>query len=632
MRTMRKVLFATMGAPTLIIVVACGSGGSTPFGTPSSSSSSSGSTGTGTTTSSTNYSMGNGSGSSFQAGAIDISNASLSAGGTTTLQVSVVNTDNADALYTGGALTVTFSSSCLAAGTATVAASGPNTTAGSTANTFSTNTGEADVTYTAAGCSGSDMVTASSSLNSQNLEASGTITVAAASIGSLQFVSATPTTIGLKGTGIGDTSTVIFKVLDSTGAARPGATVSFALNTTVGGLSLTPASAVSGSNGEVQTVVSSGTVHTAVRVTASIASPALSTQSSQLTVTTGLPASGGFTIAVGPATYPSATASQACPNVEAYNLDGVQVPVTVWLADRYNNPAPDGTAVAFTTDAGNIGGNCTTPLKTSGDGACQVTWTSANPRPQPSQDVPAIPSVGFGMILATAIGEESFVDSTGSGFYVAGDSFSNLGEPYLDENADGIYEYPYEPFLDYYKTGKYEGPSGSFIGIICNGTSATSTCTENTLAIGVLHRIIMSTGGAQIMAGSVSSGGSFTAYAPVSGNYPATAPVELAYSQSGSLTFSLQDLNGNPLAAGSVVSIKSDTSIGQIDSNVNGFTMGCSNAPGGTSYTTTLIAATAPAPPVTLSGNIYVSVVSPGTATNSTFSFPVKVCTAGSGC
>jgi len=615
--SMRKIISVAVAALTLTTLVSCGgSDSSSPFGTPSSSgSSSSGSTGTGTSTTATNYSMGNGSGTSFQAGAIDISNASLAAGGTATLQISVVNTDNADALYTGGALPVTFSSSCIAQGLASVAASGPNTTAGTTADSFSTNTGVVEVTYTAAGCSGQDVVTATSSLNSQNLQASGTLTVAAATIGSLQFVSATPTTVGLKGTGLNDTSTVVFKVLDSTGAARPGATVSFTLNTSVGGLSLSPASAVSGSNGEVETVVSSGTVHTTVRVTASISSPALSTQSSQLTVTTGLPASGSFTIAVGPATYPSGVSStEACPNVEAYNYDGVQVPFTVWLSDRYNNPAPDGTAVAFTTDAGNIVGNCTTGTPTSGSGSCSVTWTSSNPRPQPSQDVPAIPNPGFGVVLATAIGEESFVDSTGSGFYVQGDSFSNLGEPWLDENVDGIYEYPYEPFLDYYKTGKYEGPSGSFIGITCTGTSASSTCTENTLAIGAQHVIIMSTGGAQFL--NFSSGGSFSAWPP---------PLTILYQQVGSITFSVEDLNTNPIPAGSVISVTADSAIGSVNSNQSGFTMGCSTAKGGYTYTASFTAAQAPSPPVALNGNIYINVLSPGSKTLSQYVIPVVV-------
>ena len=47
----------------------------------------------------------------------------------------------------------------------------------------------------------------------------GTVTIAAAGIGSLQFVSATPTSIGLKGTGLNETSTVIFKVLEHRASA-----------------------------------------------------------------------------------------------------------------------------------------------------------------------------------------------------------------------------------------------------------------------------------------------------------------------------------------------------------------------------------------------------------------------------
>jgi len=628
MMTMRKIPFVAVGALALALVVSCGgSSTSTPFGTPSSSgSSSSGSSGTGTGTSATKYEMGSGSGSTFDVGAIDISNASLAAGGTATLEVSVVNADNADALYTGGQLTVTFSSSCLAAGTATLAASGPTTTAGTTADTFTTNTGEVEVTYTAAGCSGSDVVTSTSVVNSVNLQASGTLTVAAASIGSLQFVSATPTTIGLKGTGVGDTSTVVFKVLDSTGAPRPGATVSFALNTSVGGLSLSPASAESGSDGDVQTVVSSGTVHTAVRVTASIASPALSTQSSQLTVTTGLPTSGGFSIAIGsPTNYPKPLVSPApaCPNVEAYAYDGLIVPVSVWLSDRYNNPAPDGTAVAFTTDAGQIVGACpSTQANPSGGtigGTCTVNWTSANPRPSggagSTQDNPVIPSNGDGVILATAIGEESFVDSTGSGFYVQGDSFSNLGEPYLDENQDGIYEYPYEPFLDYYKTGKYEGPSGSFIGIICNGTSATSTCTENTLAIGAEHVIIMSEGDWNPAFATTGFGGSVG------------AGLTITSGGAGSVSVTLVDSNGNPISAGSSITAAMSSSVGSVTMpGAATVYMGCSaypnpgfSVPYSTAYVTaaTVTAAT--------SGTLTITVTSEGTQTVTTVVIPVTV-------
>ena len=48
----------------------------------------------------------------------------------------------------------------------------------------------------------SDVISATATVGTQSLTATGTITVAAAAIGSMQFVSATPATIGLKGTGL----------------------------------------------------------------------------------------------------------------------------------------------------------------------------------------------------------------------------------------------------------------------------------------------------------------------------------------------------------------------------------------------------------------------------------------------
>ena len=101
------------------------------------------------------------------------------------------------------------------------------------------------------------------------------MTVAQAAIGSISFISATPTNIALKGTGDAsrpESSTVVFKVLDASGGPRSGTPVSFVLNSNVGGITLTPASATATSDtqGLVQIVVNAGTVATSVKVTASI--------------------------------------------------------------------------------------------------------------------------------------------------------------------------------------------------------------------------------------------------------------------------------------------------------------------------------------------------------------------------
>jgi hypothetical protein len=562
--------------------------------------------------------MGNGTGSSFQSGMIGVSNANVAAGGTTSLTVTIV--DQTGALYTAEPVTVLFTSSCIDQGLATVTASGAST-AGTTPNTVQTPTGTIDATYTAKGCSGPDNITASATVGSANLTAAGVVTVAAAAIGSLQFVSATPSSIGLKGTGLNETSTVVFKVVDSSGGARSGVTVNFSLNTSAGGLSLAPSMATSGADGTVQTVVSAGTEHTAVRVTASISAPALSTQSSALSVTTGLPASGAFSIAIGAPNY----GSLACPNVESYGIDLVQVPFTVQLADRYNNPAPDGTSVAFVTNGGHIVGSCTTPLSTPGDGSCQTNWTSANPRPTTSSTPPVFRN-GRVQILATAIGEESFDDVNQSGYYQAGDPFSDLGEPYLDANESGKYVLG-DYFLNFYNAPQYEGPSGMFKGIVCS----SNTCSAATLAIGASHLLVMSTSVAQLFMSTSST----TSFGNVTGLSLPKSPAAPAAPNSGTFAILVTDLNGNPMAAGTTVAVAADSSIGTL--SVAGgatATIGCNSSGGPTTSPFTTPAGkvggnfetvTLTAPANAGAGNITVTVTSPQSKSVTVVTIPVTI-------
>jgi Bacterial Ig-like domain (group 1) len=205
--------------------------------------------------------MGNGTAGAFQSGIIGISSPSLSAGGSTSVAVSLVQTGGT--LYTGSA-TVSFNSPCIAAGRAEIRVNG------TAASSVTTTTGLATVTYVAKGCSGPDLITATSTVGTQSLSATGTVTVAAATVGSISYVSATPTNIALKGTGSAtrpELSTVVYKVLDNANGPVQGLTVNFTLDTTLGGITLTAASAVSDSQGLVQTQVSSGTVATSVKVT-----------------------------------------------------------------------------------------------------------------------------------------------------------------------------------------------------------------------------------------------------------------------------------------------------------------------------------------------------------------------------
>jgi hypothetical protein len=499
-------------------------------------------------TNSTTVSLGSGTGAAFQTGIIGIGTASLSAGGSTSITVSLQQSNGT--LYTQST-EITFSSPCQAGGLATITGTGE---ASGTA-TVTTLTGTATATYSANGCSGADVITATANVGGNALSATGTVTVAAAAVGSIVFTSATPTNVSIKGAGANQTSTVVFTVYDTSGGPRAGATVNFTLDTSVGGIQLAPATGTTGANGQVQTVVQSGTVATAVRVTATVAgvTPTISTQSSELTITTGIPTQNAFSIAV-----------QPCPNVEAFNIDGAQVTVTVRMADRFSNPVPDGTAVTFSTQGGSIGGQCTTGTQGGESGFCSVTWTSQDPRPAGSTGHPA----GRSSILATAIGEESFIDANGNGEYDTGETFFDRAERFRDDadmtndNFDTDTGYVLGDFYYDFNNNQVRDPAdGIFEGVLCNAGLPVCDPTKTSTGVGKRTLVIMSTSGAQI------SG---------------PANVTLPHGTSGQLVYQIQDLNGNPIPWDATVTATTTGSPGTIAPS--SFTQGCTFGRGPTNY------------------------------------------------
>jgi hypothetical protein len=441
--------------------------------------------------------MGSGFGASFQQGMLQIGVSSLSAGGTTGVATSFVN---ATGNLVTDSIAVTFNSPCIGQGLATIT------------TPVDTTTGIANSTYTASGCSGGDVITATATVDGTTLTATGTVTVATPTVGSIQFISATPTNIGLRGTGgagRAESSTVIFRVVDSTGGPVPNVDVGFALNTLVGDLRVSPAAplvARTNFDGRVQATVTSGTIATSVRVAATVVGTGISTQSDQLTITTGIPDFDSVSLSVG--TF----------NPDAWNVDGTVVPVTIRLSDRFNNPVPDGTAVTFTVEGGQIGSQC---LTDGGTGACEVSWTSQNPRP----------GNGRITVLATATGEESFIDSNGNGLFTAGETFIDIGEPFRDDNENGTRD-SNEPFLDFAganaagPNGSFDGPNSLFNGLLCSG----ATC-------GVASTVAVSDSQVMTMSGCDLDTSVF--------------PADITGSATINVPF--RDLRGNPLPAGATI-------------------------------------------------------------------------------
>jgi hypothetical protein len=252
-----------------------------------------------------------------------------------------------------------------------------------------------------------------------------------------------------------------------------------------------------------------------------------------------------------------------------------------------------------------------------------MTWASGNPRPgqnpytlaidltygYPAGYTPLL-AAGRAVILASTIGEESFTDLNGSGFYQPGDPFANLGDPYEDDNEQSSYELG-DPFIDFYHTGVYAQPSGSFVGITCTGITAGSTCTTSTLAIGASHLMVMSTSLSYQPTTNAELNALITAPAPFTGT--ASAGFSITNGNSGSIIINVKDQNGNAMAAGTTITWGfSNTSIGVTLTPTPPTIVGCNGDLGGQFYQTSF-ASTAGQ---TGSGNLTITVTSPsGSAT-----------------
>jgi hypothetical protein len=300
--------------------------------------------------------IGYGFDSSFVEGQIGVSigAATLSPGGSTNLTVNIVSSTKTLA---SAATQITFNSPCIASGEAKLTT--PN--GGASTNVVSSNFGEATITYTANGCSGTDQITATAVIKGLQTNAKTTLNIASDTVLAVKAIDTELSQISLKGTGGQETAVVSFLVSGTTGAPIKNVVVDFSLSTEIngaslGGLALVNTSATSDKNGVVSTTVQAGNIATSVVVTAKARDTNIATQSKKLIVSTGIPDQDSITLGA------------TDPFPMGWDHSGIESLFTVRLADAFNNPVTDGTAVSFTTEGGAIDDACTTTK-----GACTVT-------------------------------------------------------------------------------------------------------------------------------------------------------------------------------------------------------------------------------------------------------------------
>ena len=424
---------------------------------------------------------------------VSLDSKKISAGGTLGLSVDLVD-ENEELIVTP--IPVTFTSNCVQNGNASIDES-----------VLSIN-GTASSTFADIDCAGTtgtdDVLLANVTLNDITNTAKETITINGEQLGSIEFISADPTSIVLKGTGgqnKQETSTLTFRVKSQLGNVLSQQEVKFSLSTSVGDTSLSRVSGFTNSQGLISIQVSAGTVPTAVRVTASASMDFngevinVQSQSDLLSINTGLPEQRSMTIAA------------SVLNPEAHNISGEKSNITVWLSDNSNNPVSDGTTVNFTTEGGSIEPSCSTT-----NGSCTVIWTSSEPRVADHRVT----------ILATALGHESFFDTNGnnifddvdggpildsgtsnnpnidSGFsnYPAQPSgFLDMSEAWRDDNENSVHDNG-ETFIDFNNDQSFSAADSLFNGPQCQGANCA---TENMQSIHIRKalRLVMASSAAE---------------------------------------------------------------------------------------------------------------------------------------
>jgi hypothetical protein len=269
------------------------------------------------------------------------------------------------------------------------------------------------------------------------------ITIGSGPAGSLEFVSALPTVIGVKGSALPQKSTITFRVRDVNGnPVTDGTQVTFTLISGVGGgETLEPAQGGT-TAGLASTVLTSGTVSGPVRVQArvTVGTVTLTSTSTNVSIAGGAPS--GAHLGVAP----------AFRNIAGLVTQGIICPVTAIVGDRFGNPVPQNTAVSYFTNGGVVApqgltdelGNALSEIKTGPPTPHVGSTTSFSD-----------PRTGVVTVIAVTQGEETFIDSNGNGLFDGPQEF-NPRDPELDTP---------EPFIDHIT--------------LCNGLPSPAPCPAN---------------------------------------------------------------------------------------------------------------------------------------------------------
>ena len=531
----------------------------------------------------------------FELGSLDLELASLSAGGTSNVNVSIVDAGNANTVIIDKSYGVQFSSDCSSETTPLASFSAED-------NLVITKKGQIQIAYKAEGCSGNDPITAklyaviAGAVDFSKVLATATSTfeVKDAEFGAIAFVSNSEdylTFTGIANSLLQSTSEVTFKVTDNFGNSIKDADVTFTLSagTASSTSSLSVSSGKTDENGEVSTTVNAGTSHGVLSVVATIeievpnpafdSSIAVDSVSNPETITESRSTSSlPISVSTGIAVQSNFSLSADKFSVDAFYKDGEVVNITARLGDRYGNPVPAGTIVNFTAESGAVTPQCVV----GGDGSCPAIWISQGTRsgnyptntagtkndeylPEAPIANPPVFSVesgvkGFTTITAYSTGEAGFLDENANGVFdrvgTTDEPFEVYGEVYRDDNYDDAYEPNEEEFFEFVSDGSYTPkptlPADQYyLGPLCNVAASNHGHCASNMYVTQSIRIVQSDGQSPYSASFYKKNGT-------GGFDQLTSADTFNVTTDGKLYVLVTDTNGNIPAAGVKISFAAE--------------------------------------------------------------------------
>ncbi len=325
-----------------------------------------------------------------------------------------------------------------------------------------TQIGFATATFTAADNSGTATIYATSGSATASID----IVIQQAPATAIEFLSAEPQCIAIKGVGGTELSVIKFVVLDSNDNPVSDVSVHFVMDGPNGGEYIDPSGdgtpdeidVSTDGQGIAQVILHSGSVAGPVTIsgTIDVSGTPMTARSSVVSIGGGVPSAKRFSVASTILNLPGLAYNNRTADISAY------------LADRFGNyNVLEGTTVSFACEVGLAIDTSQVTLDENGLATVVVrTQWPVDPDVSGPEDVQpevwetdlqayllsdygvvttANPRDGLCAVLVYVKGEEHFDDTNGNGIYD--------GEPFLDTYDD--------PFIDYNDNGDYDGPASS---------------------------------------------------------------------------------------------------------------------------------------------------------------------------